>query len=149
MIKKTRMTGHLIRSEGKLRWPVTRGSIAALLFPLCLAGCMGDGSIEVTGRVVSDKGEPIEGALIHMDISRKVVLRTTTDTNGGFDFFELIAPGHYTVPLIVEAKGFTPARLDIQAQREHRILVKLAPADSAAESAIVHAPSSSAPPGSR
>lgn len=102
-----------------------------------LAGCMGDGSIEVEGQVLNRAAEPITGALVSLDVSSRTSrLQTMTDIDGEFHLFDLVAPGDYTIPLVVEAKGYKAARLDIRTSRENKVQVTLAPAGSAFASSI-------------
>jgi hypothetical protein len=120
--------------------PGIPGIITGVILPLCLAGCMGDGSIEVTGSVNDHSAEPIAGAWVYLDMSPRTGAREMrTAADGDFHLFDLVAPGDYTIPLVVEAKGFKPARLDIRTSRENLVLVKLAPETSGMESSIVHA----------
>lgn len=112
------------------------GIVMEFVLLLGLAGCIGDGSIEVEGRVLNRAGEPIAGALVSLESSKSSKLQTTTTTDGEFHLFDLVAPGDYTIPLVVEAKGYKTARLDIRTSRENRVQVTLAPAGSRFESSI-------------
>ena len=113
------------------------GIVMGFVLLLGLAGCMGDGSIEVEGRVLNRAGEPITGALVSLEMSsRTSKLQTMTAIDGEFHLFDLVAPGYYDIPLVVEAKGYKTARLDIRTSRENKVQVTLAPAGSEFESSI-------------
>lgn len=119
------------------------GVVMGFVLLLGLAGCIGDGSIEVEGRVLNRAAEPIAGALVSLEMpARTGKLQTMTATDGEFHLFDLVAPGDYTIPLVVEAKGYKAARLDIRTSRENKVQVTLAPAGSAFASSI--SPSSDA-----
>jgi hypothetical protein len=50
----------------------------------------------------------------------------TTATDGSFRISELVAPGRYEIPLVVEAKGFKTARLDVKTLEDNIVEARLA-----------------------
>ncbi|MBL8263508.1 MAG: carboxypeptidase regulatory-like domain-containing protein [Xanthomonadaceae bacterium] len=108
---------------------------------LAAAGCIGDGSIEVEGRVLNHAAEPIAGARVSLEIPERMgTLETGTAVDGEFHLFDLVAPGDYAIPLVVKAKGYKTARLDIRTSRENRVQVTLSPTGSVGASTIAHSP---------
>lgn len=116
-------------------------NLAGLLFILCLVGCMGDGGVRVNGQVIGSAGAPIVGARVYLDDPGRArypaSFETTTEPDGSFTLSTTVAPGHYAIPLVVEATGLKTARLDIQTLAYNVVEARLVEAGSDTDSKIV------------
>ena len=115
--------------------------LAGLFLVICIAGCIGDGQVRAKGKVVGPNGAPIAGALVYLDDPGRTRFPTsfeaTTEPDGSFRLSTTVAPGHYTIPLVVEADGLKIARHDIQTLTENIVEVRLAGAGSEDDSTIL------------
>ena len=110
-----------------------------LLLAIALCGC--DGGIHCQGYVQDLRGKPIPGAKVYLDHELRSrypeLFETTTNAAGTFHLSSTVAPGHYGIPLVVVAVGFTSARLDLPTLTGNKVKVSLAPADSRNQSTIL------------
>lgn len=113
--------------------------LAGLFLALCIAGCIGDGQVRVKGKVVGPAGAPIAGALVYLDDAGRTQfprVEATTEPDGSFHLSTTVAPGRYTIPLVVEADGLKIARLDIHTLTDNIVEARLAGAGSRYDSTI-------------
>jgi len=116
-------------------------NLAGILLALCLAGCMGDGGVDVKGDVTGPSSAPIVGARVYLDNPGRTRypegFEATTGPDGSFHISALVAPGNYTIPLVVEANGFKTARLDVPTLKDNVVEARLVGADSRSDSTIL------------
>ncbi|WP_457098133.1 carboxypeptidase-like regulatory domain-containing protein [Lysobacter sp. P5_B9] len=118
-----------------------RPRFAGIFLALSLAGCMGDGRFHVKGQVIGPAGAAVVGARVYLDDPGRTrypaSFETATAPDGSFQLSATVAPGHYAVPLIVEAKGFKAARLNVQTLIDNVVEARLAGAGSGNDSTIL------------
>ncbi|RZJ27884.1 MAG: carboxypeptidase regulatory-like domain-containing protein [Brevundimonas sp.] len=102
---------------------------------------MGDGAIRAKGRVTGPAGSSLVGAKVYLDdpgrLRYPASFETTTAQDGSFHLSTTVAPGHYAIPLIIEADGLKPARLDVQTLTDNVVEARLADAASDNDSIIL------------
>lgn len=115
--------------------------LVGVVLTLCFAGCMGDGRVRAEGQVTGPGGSSIVGAKVYLDNPGRLLypasFETTTAQNGSFHLSATVAPGRYAIPLIIEATGLKPARLDVQTLTDNVVEVRLADAASDNDSMIL------------
>ena len=102
---------------------------------------MGDGLVHVEGQIIGSDGASIVGARVYLDDPGRrrypASFETVTAPDGSFRLSTTVAPGHYAIPLVVEAKGFKAARLEIQTLTGNVVETRLADARSSNDSSIL------------
>jgi hypothetical protein len=110
--------------------------IAPLIALLVLIGCRRDGYVWVEGTVADVAGLPIRNASVRLAVLGRSGLTTRTDALGHFFLRSTIAPGNYSVPLLVEADGLKGAHALVQTISHNIVRVRLVPSDSIKKSLI-------------
>jgi Carboxypeptidase regulatory-like domain len=115
--------------------PACAAVVTALL---CTCVAMGDGIVRASGVVKDSSGDPISGALVFFDHPSRERwpkdFESRSRSDGSFDVSPLVAPGRYTVPLVVRAEGFKPVSVDLPTLVRNKVEVRLARLDSSATS---------------
>ena len=114
-----------------------RSKLLAIFTALLLTACVfpvGDGIVRATGFIRDMSGVPVSGALVFLDHPSRdqwpTLFETHSKPDGSFDLGTTVAPGHYTVPLVVRAEGYKAARVNVPTLSRNKIQFTLAPASS-------------------
>ncbi len=102
-------------------------------------GAQQDRTARLVGRVLSDQGTPVGGAVIQASLGAGATLSTTSDGTGGFRFAELV-PGGYR--LHVRRIGFQPVTLDsvaVESGATRSVTIRLTQVPLAIDSLMISA----------
>lgn len=110
--------------------------VLSMLSTACVFPVVADGVVRATGVVRDALGRPVSGARVYLARYPDASLTRTSD-NGGFALSRTVAPGRYTVVLVVEAPGCRSAWLGIATNVPNHPVVTLQPDGSEEPSRII------------
>ncbi len=96
----------------------------SMLSTACVFPVVADGVVRATGVVRDALGRPVSGARVYLARYPDASLTRTAD-DGGFALSRTVAPGRYTVVLVVEAPGCRSAWLGIATNAPNHLVVTL------------------------
>ena len=89
-----------------------------LFLTLVATGC--DGHTRISGRVIDERGDPVEGARIGVfQGSSEIDIGATSDARGQFEAGGTHGPGWYRITLVVRKEGFKDGSQQLSPNEKH------------------------------
>jgi carboxypeptidase family protein len=104
-------------------------AVVPLWLPACFPFVVGDGLIRAEGTVTDSMGRPISNALVYIDTPSHndypASFERRTNSDGRFRLSAAVAPGRYSMRLVVRASGYRDATLAIPTLTPNTLAVTL------------------------